>query len=111
MKTLITIILIHVGLTATAQTDKVAHFGVGYIVGATSNAIVLTNSNGKNEWIKSVSVGLLSGALIGTAKEIYDYKDYGLFDWKDLGATVLGSTLGSVTIKLSINRYEKKHLL
>lgn len=112
MKTLVTIILISIGLNASSQvTDKVAHFGVGYVSGSLTSSIVLTHSNGKNEWLKSIAFGTLSGAILGTAKEVYDFKDYGRFDWNDLGATVLGSTLGSVTIKISINQYEKKHLL
>jgi Co/Zn/Cd efflux system component len=97
--------------TAAAQTDKVAHFGVGFIAGSASSSLALTNSNGRHEWAKSVSVGFGVSALIGTGKELYDWADYGVFNWADLGATVLGGALGGVSVKIAINRYEKKHLL
>lgn len=112
MKTLTIIALLFSSSSfAQIKTDKVAHFGVGYVVGATTGVITLINSNGKNEWWKSVAVGFGSSLIIGTGKELYDQYKYGGFNWQDLGWTVLGSTLGSVTIKFSINRYEKKHLL
>ena len=112
MRIIFTTALLITGLQAKAQvTDKVAHFGVGYIAGSISSGITLINSNGKNEWLKAISVGTASGIILGTAKEVYDYKNNGPFDWKDLGATVLGSTLGSITVKISINRYERKHLI
>lgn len=109
MKTLTIIALLFASSSyAQIKTDKVAHFGVGYVVGATTGAITLINSNGKNEWWKSLAVGFGSGLVIGTGKELYDQHKYGGFDWQDLGATVLGSTLGSVTIKISIDQYKKK---
>lgn len=91
------------------QTDKVAHFGVGYVAGSLTSSITLINSNGKNEWWKSIGVGIGSGLILGVGKEMYDQHKYGGFDWKDLGCTVLGSALGSVTVKLTINRYDFKH--
>lgn len=112
MKHLFTIIILTISTCSLTQvTDKVAHFGVGYISGAITSSITLIHSNGKNEWFKSLSIGTASGVLLGTAKELYDYRSYGKFDWYDLGFTVLGSALGSVTIKISINRYERKHLI
>jgi len=109
MKTLIALLLC--GQMYSQQVDKFAHLGVGYIAGATTSATTLIFSNGKNETLKSLSVGIGSGVILGTAKEIYDFKSYGVFNWKDLGATVLGSALGSITIKISINLYERKHLI
>lgn len=112
MKKLIALWFISISSMMNAQvTDKVAHFGVGYVAGSISSGVTLINSNGKNEWLKSISVGTASGIILGTTKEVYDYKNNGPFDWKDLGVTVLGSTLGSITIKISINRYERKHLI
>ncbi len=105
------IIILSFANIAHSQVDKVAHFGVGYISGALTSGVTLVNSNGKNEWIKSISFGAAVGTAIGLGKEIYDYKDYGLFDWGDLGATVLGAVAGSVHVTFTINRYEKKHLL
>lgn len=112
MKNRLLILILGLSLNSSAQVvDKVAHFGVGYVTGAVSSGITLTNSNGKNEWLKSLSVGIGSSLALGIGKEVYDYYDYGKFDFKDLGATVLGGALGSVTIKISINRYERKHLI
>ncbi len=111
MKKLAAIILISIGLNANSQVDKVAHFGVGYISGALTSGVTLVHSNGKHEWLKSISFGAAVGTAVGLGKEIYDYKDYGLFDWGDLGATVLGAVAGSVHVTFTINRYEKKHLL
>lgn len=108
MKKLLIALLLAQSANAQVQTDKVAHFGTGYVAGSVSNSIVLINSNGKHEWWKSVGVGIGSGLIIGTGKELYDQWKYGGFDWVDLGSTVLGSTLGSVTIKISINSYLRK---
>ena len=113
MKKLFTIIALTVLTYGNAQikTDKVAHFGIGYVAGSLTTATTLALGNGKGEWWKSVSVGIGTGVIIGTAKELYDFKDYGRFDWKDLGWTVLGSALGSVTIKVSLKWYGKRQLL
>ena len=107
----ITFIALLFASTCNAQipTDKVAHFGVGYVVGATTSSITLINSKGKHEWWKSIGVGLGSGLAVGLGKELYDQHKYGGFDWKDLGCTILGSALGSVTVKLTINRYNEKN--
>lgn len=81
------------------QVDKVAHFGVGYVLGATSSAV--TN---KQKPIVNISIGIGTGIIIGTAKELYDYRVKGAFNYKDLGATVLGSTLGTITIRYTIRK-------
>lgn len=94
---------------AQIPTDKVAHFGIGYATGSLTSSIALINSNRKNEWWKAIGVGVGSGLAVGLGKELYDQHKYSGFDWKDLGCTVLGSALGSVTIKLTINRYNEKH--
>lgn len=96
-------VILLMAFSANGQTDKVAHFGVGYITGATTSATVLRFSNGKNKTLKTLSFGIASGLIVGTGKELYDLKSYGVFNWKDLGATVIGSALGSVTVRISIN--------
>ena len=73
---------------AQIQTDKVAHFGIGYVVGTTTSSISLINSKCKHEWLKSIGVVVGSGLTIGIGKELYDQHKYGGFDWKDLGCTV-----------------------
>jgi uncharacterized protein YfiM (DUF2279 family) len=113
MKRLILILFLAFSLNANSQikTDKVAHFGVGFISGAAATSITLNNSNGRHEWIKSISVGLLTGFVLGVGKEFYDLKDYGVFNWGDAMYTTVGGGVGGVSLKFSINRYERKHLL
>jgi hypothetical protein len=98
MKTIILFLLISFN-SISQQVDKVAHFGVGYVLGATSSA--LTN---KQKPIVNISIGVGTGLIIGTAKELYDKSKGGQFNYKDLGATVLGSALGTITIRYTIRK-------
>lgn len=100
MKKLIIILLLIVSFNCKAQqVDKVAHFGVGYIASATTSALISKQTPWKN-----LAIGIGSSVVIGTAKEIYDYRVKGVFNYKDLGATVFGGVLGSVTIRYTINK-------
>ena len=56
-------------------TDKVLHFAGGACV------MAITNS-----WIML--------GIVAVGKEVYDYKDYGLFSKEDIIATVLGGIFG-----------------
>jgi len=98
MKTLILFLLISFN-AISQQVDKVAHFGVGYFLGATSSALT-----SKQKPIVNISIGIGTGLIIGTAKELYDYRVKGTFNYKDLGATVLGSALGTITIRYTIRK-------
>ena len=50
MKKLIALWFISISFMMNAQvTDKVAHFGVGYVAGSISSGITLINSNGNNK--------------------------------------------------------------
>lgn len=98
MKKLILFLLISSNANSQ-QVDKVAHFGVGYVIGETSSA--LTN---KQKPIVNISIGIGTGLIVGTAKEIYDKSKGGQFNYKDLGATVLGSALGTITIRYTIRK-------
>lgn len=81
-----------------AQTDKVAHFGVGYAVSATTTAICQ-----RYEVKHPVLIGISVSTLIGIGKEIYDAQsNKGVSDWKDAGSTIIGGILGSVTVRISI---------
>ena len=112
MKTLTLIALLFASSSfAQIKTDKVAHFGVGYVAGSLTTGTALSLGNGKGEWWKSLAVGFGSGLIIGTGKELYDQHKYSGFNWQDLGATVLGSTLGSVTIRVTLKLYGKRQLL
>jgi hypothetical protein len=98
MKTIILFLLISFN-SISQQVDKVAHFGVGYVLGATSSA--LTN---KQKPIVNISIGIGTGLVVGTCKELYDKSKGGQFNYKDLGATVLGSALGTITIRYTIRK-------
>ena len=60
------------------HTDKVFHFTAGM-------AICLIASIFLQLWMAALIV-----FLFGLGKEIRDKISYGLFDWKDLGATLMG---------------------
>jgi uncharacterized protein YfiM (DUF2279 family) len=98
MKTLIVFLFLSLSCKGQ-QVDKVAHFGVGYVLGATSSALT-----SKQKPIVNISIGVGTGIIIGTAKELYDYRVKGQFNYKDLGATVLGSALGTITIRYTIRK-------
>ncbi len=98
MKTLIIFLFLSISCKAQ-QVDKVAHFGVGYVLGATSSAI--TN---KQKPIVNISIGVGTGLVVGTAKELYDKSKGGQFNYKDLGATVFGSVVGVITIRYTIRK-------
>ncbi len=64
------------------KTDKILHLLFGFII-----AWRLIDINA--HWI----IALVVVILFGVAKEVYDYKSYGLFDWRDLVATISGAII------------------
>lgn len=44
----------------------------------------------------SAVVTVVTTLAIGVAKEFYDKKDYGLFDWNDILADVCGALIGAI---------------
>lgn len=95
-KTLLTLLLIPV--IGNAQTDKVAHFGVGFTASAVTTSLC-QRYNIKHP----VIIGIGVGTLLGIGKEVYDAQtNKGVCDWKDAGATIFGSALGSITVRISI---------
>lgn len=64
------------------KTDKILHLLFGFII-----AWRLIDIN--IHWI----IALVVVILFGVAKEVYDYKSYGLFDWRDLVATISGGII------------------
>ena len=44
----------------------------------------------------SAVVAVVTTLAIGVAKEFYDKKDYGLFDWNDILADVCGALIGAI---------------
>ena len=64
------------------KTDKILHLLFGFII-----AWRLIDIN--VHWI----IALVVVILFAVAKEIYDYKSYGLFDYKDMIATISGGII------------------
>ena len=64
------------------MNDKILHLLFGFII-----AWRLIDINA--HWI----IALVVVILFGVAKEVYDYKSYGLFDWRDLVATISGAII------------------
>ena len=64
------------------MNDKILHLLFGFII-----AWRLIDIN--IHWI----IALVVVILFAVAKEIYDYKSYGLFDYKDMIATISGGII------------------
>jgi len=80
------------------SNDKLMHFGVGYIAGATSTSIAsAAGSKNPELW------GMFTATLIGVGKEYYDYRSRkGNVEHLDMFMTVLGGVAGSVTVTIPL---------
>ncbi len=97
MKSIVLLILL-LAFNSNAQTDKVAHFGVGYVASATTTAICQ-----RYEIRHPVLLGIAVGTVLGIGKEAYDkYSGKGTPSYGDAFSTIGGSVLGSFTVKISI---------
>lgn len=102
MKALIFIVLLaHYG-SAQIQTDKVAHFGVGYATSATLTAVSYKQRPGVR-----LLIGSGTGLILGLGKEIRDYRSYGVFNSRDLAYTFIGGVVGSLTVSIPISKLSK----
>lgn len=112
LKTLTLVVLLFTSnsFAQVVQTDKVAHFGAGYVAGAITAGVALPIGNGKNEILKMFPVSIGVGLALGTGKELYDKSRGGKFDYKDIGATALGAVIGSMSVTIPIKWYKKRHL-
>ena len=103
MKEIIVALLICVStMGQTISHDKVMHFSSCYIISATSTEF-LSYKYTKNE---AAWIGFGIGATVGISKEIYDMR-YGHSDENDLYADILGAALGSIVIRISLNKRKK----
>ncbi len=71
--------------------DKQLHMGAGAVIGAWG-MLTTQDNNGMNLW-KPARNGMIWGIGAGLVKEGYDLMGYGTPEWKDLGATILGSAI------------------
>jgi len=76
--------------------DKLLHTGGCYIISATTASIVYNITENRK---KAFIYGLSSAIIVGGVKEIYDIK-CGDSNWGDMGANVVGGTLGAFTITI-----------
>ena len=76
--------------------DKLLHAGGCYVISATTSSIVYNITEDRK---KAFIYGLSSAIIIGGVKEIYDIK-CGDSNWGDMGANVIGGTLGAFTVTI-----------
>jgi len=80
----------------TIPQDKLLHTGGCYVISATTASIVYNMTENRK---KAFIYGLSSAIIVGGVKEIYDIK-CGDSNWGDMGANVVGGTLGAFTITI-----------
>lgn len=68
------------------KTDKILHLLFGFII-----AWRLIDIN--IHWMLSIVIVI----IFAVGKEVYDYKSYGLFDYKDMVATISGGLIFLIT--------------
>ena len=74
--------------------DKLLHMGGCYVISSTTSSIVYNITEDRK---KAFVYGVLSSVVIGGIKELYDI-NHGDSNWGDMGANVVGGTLGAFTI-------------
>jgi VanZ family protein len=78
--------------------DKQLHIGATYMLSATTAALVYDSTGDKR---KATIYGLIIPMVAGIAKEIYDI-NHGNPDVNDILANTIGSSLGVVTIRITL---------
>lgn len=100
-------ILITMPLIAQIPTDKKYHAGAGIVIGTwgtfAGNSLEL-----KPEYCAMVGLG--SAAVAGLGKELWDEIDYGGWDWKDFGATMIGGAIGAGLTYSGLKIFKKKRV-
>ena len=74
--------------------DKLLHFSTCYIISSTTTSLVYNITDNRK---KAVMYGILTSVVVGGLKELHD-RDHGDSDWNDMGANVIGGTLGSIVV-------------
>ncbi len=87
---LILLLSCSLSVSQTIPKDKQKHFIAGVVTGVLTSMIV------KDKPLKII----VSSVIIGVGKEVYDHVQHKAFDFKDLGATILGGLTVAVTIKI-----------
>ena len=82
--------------TESIGQDKLLHMGGCYVVSSTTASIVYNITEIRK---KAFVYGRLSSVIIGGIKEIHDI-NHGDSNWHDMGANVIGATLGALVVTI-----------
>jgi len=102
MKKIILFLVFSSGLFANAanegffsQDDKQAHMAVSTLTAGVATLFFEKNgfSESESSWL-----GWAASMFVGVAKEVYDQKNGGEFDMKDIAADGIGAALGSFVV-------------
>jgi len=80
------------------RQDKQMHIGTTYALSATVTSLVYKKTGDKK---KAMVYGFILPMVAGVAKEVYDI-NHGDPDVKDILANTVGSTLGIITIRITL---------
>jgi uncharacterized protein YfiM (DUF2279 family) len=101
----IALLMLTASLSAQIPYDKKLHAGAGVVIG-TWGTFAGNSMNWKPE--KAALFGMGSVAVAGLGKELWDEIEYGGWDWKDLGATMIGGTIGTGLSYAALKIFKKK---
>jgi len=74
--------------------DKLLHMGGCHVISATTASLTYNITKDRK---KAFIYGLSSAVIVGSLKELYDI-NHGDASWGDMGANVIGGTLGAFTV-------------
>ena len=80
--------------TESIGQDKLLHMGGCYVISSTTASIVYNITENRK---KAFIYGVASAVIIGGIKEIHDI-NHGDSSWADMGANVIGGTLGALVV-------------
>jgi len=100
--------IISCSLNAQIKEDDMLHFGAGILSGAAGAFVASELSDGNRFW--TFTGAIAGGLLAGTIKESIDKKNYGTWDNRDLGATILGGITAGITIDLFTGKRRNKNI-
>ena len=80
--------------TESIGQDKLLHMGGCYVISSTTASIVYNMTENRK---KAFIYGVASAVIIGGIKELHDI-NHGDSSWADMGANVVGATLGALVV-------------
>jgi hypothetical protein len=78
----------------TIGQDKTLHMGGCYVISSTTSSIIYNITENRK---KAFIYGVTSAVIIGGIKELHDI-NHGDSNWADMGANVIGATLGALIV-------------